>query len=187
MDLQLPPSINATEFDAVIQAFEGVVGSDWVLVSAQDRDAYSDIYAPGPKDEWPPSGAVAPGTVEEIHLLQNGRVLAAAASAATTFDLLGDVFGGGPVTLTAEAEFDDGGRAVSAPVSFTVTYANPPAGGTPNTAPVAYDYRKDVPTHDPILVELPASDLEDGDLVWTVQSPPTQATIASTSTPAAVI
>ncbi|MEZ5893335.1 MAG: FAD-binding oxidoreductase [Parvularculaceae bacterium] len=66
MKLTLPPGLHATQFDAAMTAFASVVGDKWTLASDLDRDAYSDIYAPGPTDEWPPAGAVAPGTVEEV-------------------------------------------------------------------------------------------------------------------------
>jgi 4-cresol dehydrogenase (hydroxylating) flavoprotein subunit len=64
--LTLPPRISPVQFDAALKAYAGVVGKDWVLASDQDRDAYSDIYAPGSEEEWPASAAVAPATVEEI-------------------------------------------------------------------------------------------------------------------------
>ena len=57
------------QFDAALKAFESVVGKGWVLSSDEDRDAYSDLYAPGSSEEWPPSGAVAPASVEEIQAI----------------------------------------------------------------------------------------------------------------------
>jgi 4-cresol dehydrogenase (hydroxylating) flavoprotein subunit len=64
--LTLPPRITAAKFDQALKAFEGVVGKGWVLATDADRDAYSDIYAPGSSAEWPPSAAVAPGSVDEV-------------------------------------------------------------------------------------------------------------------------
>ncbi len=70
MKLTLPPGISKAGFDKAIAAYEGVVGKDWVMATDLDRDTYSDIYAPGPtEDEWPPSAAVAPETVEEIQAI----------------------------------------------------------------------------------------------------------------------
>ncbi len=69
MQLVLPPRISPMQFDAALKAFAGVVGKDWLMASDQDRDAYSDIYAPGPESEWPASAAVAPATVEEIQAI----------------------------------------------------------------------------------------------------------------------
>ncbi|HEX7759332.1 MAG TPA: FAD-binding oxidoreductase [Caulobacteraceae bacterium] len=66
MKLQLPPRTSQAQFDAALKAFEGVVGAKWVLSTDSDRDAYSDIYAPGPETEWPSSAAVAPGSAEEV-------------------------------------------------------------------------------------------------------------------------
>ncbi|MBD3729325.1 MAG: FAD-binding oxidoreductase [Sphingomonadales bacterium] len=69
MELRLPPRVSPEDFQRASDAFAGVVGKDWVLVEDEDRDAYSDAYAPGPKEQWPPSGAVAPGSVEEVQAL----------------------------------------------------------------------------------------------------------------------
>ncbi|WP_427967739.1 FAD-binding protein [Altererythrobacter sp.] len=69
MELTLPPRISPAQFDSALRAYEGVVGKDWVLASDQDRDAYSDIYAPGPKEQWPASAAVAPSSTEEIQAI----------------------------------------------------------------------------------------------------------------------
>jgi 4-cresol dehydrogenase (hydroxylating) flavoprotein subunit len=66
MKLTLPPRISPAQFGTAIKAFEGAVGKDWVMAGDGDRDAYSDIYAPGPEDEWPASAAVAPASVEEV-------------------------------------------------------------------------------------------------------------------------
>jgi 4-cresol dehydrogenase (hydroxylating) flavoprotein subunit len=66
MKLTLPPRISPAGFDTAIKAFAGAVGKDWVMASEQDRDAYSDIYAPGSEEEWPASAAVAPATTEEV-------------------------------------------------------------------------------------------------------------------------
>ncbi len=62
----LPPNLTDREFDLALKAFAKVVGEDWVLASDQDRSTYADIYAPGPEDQWPPSGAIAPGSVAEV-------------------------------------------------------------------------------------------------------------------------
>jgi 4-cresol dehydrogenase (hydroxylating) flavoprotein subunit len=64
--LTLPPRIAPKAFDAALRAFEGAVGKAWVMASDEDRDAYSDIYAPGPESEWPASAAVAPASTEEV-------------------------------------------------------------------------------------------------------------------------
>ena len=69
MKLTLPPGVSAARFQQALQAFEGVVGKGWVLATDEDRDAYSDIYAPGSETEWPASAALAPGSVEEVQAI----------------------------------------------------------------------------------------------------------------------
>ncbi|AMO71237.1 FAD-binding oxidoreductase [Sphingorhabdus sp. M41] len=69
MELKLPPRVSPAQFDNALKAYAAVVGEDWVLSTDQDRDAYSDIYAPGPESEWPASAAVAPQTREEIQAI----------------------------------------------------------------------------------------------------------------------
>jgi 4-cresol dehydrogenase (hydroxylating) len=67
--LTLPPRVSPAQFDAALQAFAGVVGKDWVMAGDADRDAYSDVYAPGPAEQWPASAAVAPASVDEIRAI----------------------------------------------------------------------------------------------------------------------
>jgi 4-cresol dehydrogenase (hydroxylating) len=69
VELTLPPRLSAARFRQALQAFEGVVGKGWVLATDEDRDAYSDIYAPGSEKEWPASAALAPGSVEEVQAI----------------------------------------------------------------------------------------------------------------------
>jgi 4-cresol dehydrogenase (hydroxylating) len=69
MERTLPPGVPPQRFDAAVKALQGIVGPDWVLVSDEDRDAYADIYAPGPSDLWPASGAVAPDSVEQVQAI----------------------------------------------------------------------------------------------------------------------
>ncbi len=69
MKLTLPPRTSAAAFSAALRAFERIVGKDWVLATDADRDAYADIYAPGPETEWPASAAVAPASVEEVRAI----------------------------------------------------------------------------------------------------------------------
>jgi 4-cresol dehydrogenase (hydroxylating) len=67
--LTLPPRVSAASFQQALNAFERVVGKGWVLATDEDRDAYSDLYAPGPETEWPASAAVAPAGVEEVQAI----------------------------------------------------------------------------------------------------------------------
>ncbi|WP_284124318.1 FAD-binding oxidoreductase [Parerythrobacter aestuarii] len=66
MELTLPPRISPSAFDAALKDFESAIGRGWVLATDQDRDAYSDIYAPGSSSQWPASAAVAPASTEEV-------------------------------------------------------------------------------------------------------------------------
>jgi 4-cresol dehydrogenase (hydroxylating) flavoprotein subunit len=61
--------ISPKGFDAALSAFAGVVGKEWVMANDADRDAYSDIYAPGSQEEWPASAAIAPSTTEEVQAI----------------------------------------------------------------------------------------------------------------------
>jgi 4-cresol dehydrogenase (hydroxylating) len=63
--LHLPPRVSPQGFAAALKAYAGVVGKDWVMASESDRDAYSDIYAPGDAEQWA-AAAVAPANVEEV-------------------------------------------------------------------------------------------------------------------------
>ena len=65
----LPTGVNAARFQQALRAFATVVGKDWVLADDSDREAYSDIYAPGPSSEWQASAAVAPASAEEVQAI----------------------------------------------------------------------------------------------------------------------
>lgn len=69
MKLTLPPRISPHQFQTALDAFAGVVGKDWVMASDADRNAYADVYAPGPQEQWPASAAVAPASVDEIRAI----------------------------------------------------------------------------------------------------------------------
>lgn len=119
-------------------------------------------------------------TVVEIRLMHNGRVLAATQNDVATFTVFGRRLGAGSVDVTAVAEFDDGSRAVSDTVTIPIAFAAAAGEFSPgNTPPVAYSYTVDVPVNEPLLLDLPALDIDDDDLTLTVLSSPTQATIES--------
>ena len=69
MDLVLPPDVTSAQFAAATSAFASVVGSQWVLTSDADRESYTDSYALGDGRNHAPSGAVAPGSVDEVRAL----------------------------------------------------------------------------------------------------------------------
>lgn len=66
MKRTLATGVTLATFQAALTEFRGVVGKGWVMDTDQDRDAYSDIYAPGSAEEWPAAAAVAPASTEEV-------------------------------------------------------------------------------------------------------------------------
>ena len=69
MKLVLPPRTSASQLDAALKAFSGVVDADWVLASDSDRDAYLDAYAPGDGSDHVAAAAVAPASREEVQAI----------------------------------------------------------------------------------------------------------------------
>jgi hypothetical protein len=124
------------------------------------------------------SYATSGGTVLEVHLIQNGRVLASSNMAAGTLSVYGQNLGAGTSTVKVEAWYSDGRRASSVPVSVNVTQAGTPAG----VVPVAYGYSKLMPTPTAYVVELPASyDATPGTVNYTLLSSPAQATVVQSN------
>jgi hypothetical protein len=123
--------------------------------------------------------SAAGSTVLEIRLLHNARVIGSVNAASGQVKFLGEVVGAGPVRIVAEAEFTDGKRALSAPFLLAIANSNPPAGGSPNHAPVAYNFTRNVTTFSPFLLELPGTDQEDGALAPNILSFPAQSTAVS--------
>lgn len=118
--------------------------------------------------------------VTEIRLLQGSRVLAATSEARKTVELSGRDLGAGPVEIVAVAEFDDGRLAVSEPHRFEIA----PDGGQPPAqpgfpGPSAWSYTLDVLPGQPILLDLPATDLNGDVISRTLVTEPSQATVAS--------
>ena len=110
--------------------------------------------------------------VTEIRLISGARVLASSPYAAGSLKLLGKDLGPGPVRLHAEAEFDDGLLALSDVVVVDVQPSGEPQAHS--DPPVAFSYRKHVPRNVPIIVELPASNLDGTPLSYTVGELPAQ-------------
>lgn len=131
--------------------------------------------------------AASGGSVGEVRLIQNGRVLAASSAASGTLTLYGQNLGAGITRVQAEVLYSDNSLARSVPVSVSVAPSGTPAGVTP----VAYSYSKSVvspiapsvtsPTS--FLVELPASfDSAPGTVTYNLLNSPTQATIVGSGT-----
>jgi len=122
------------------------------------------------------------GGAAELRLVQNGRVVAAAAGGSASLDVFGLTLGAGRPIVQAEALFADGERVRSAPLELDITFAN----GTPvGAAPVAFSYTKKLTPGTPALVELPAAFDDAGvTLSYEVVSSPAQATVEPGSTSA---
>jgi hypothetical protein len=120
------------------------------------------------------SFAAAGGTVQEVRLIQNERVIAASASASGAFSFYGRQLGPGVSRVQAEALFSDGRVARSDPVSFNIDFSS---GTLSGLAPVAQTFTKRVPRGGPITVELPAI-FDDAyvNATYTIVSGPAQAT-----------
>ncbi|MCZ6596045.1 MAG: hypothetical protein O7B99_00235 [Planctomycetota bacterium] len=119
----------------------------------------------------------AGGTLKEIRVLQNGRVVAATGTAPAMLEVHGQNLGAGPVLLQAEAVFDDLVTARSAPLQLDVDFV----AGTPSgAAPFSYAFAKTVFDDASFVLELPASYGDDlGTATYTVVQHPAQATLVS--------
>lgn len=123
--------------------------------------------------------SAAGGSVSELRLLQGSRVVAAA-SASGTLSVFGGNLGAGDVQLQLEAEFTDGKRARSAPVTLTIAYAS----GTPlNAAPQAFSFTRRVRADQAFVLELPAAfDSAPGAASFALVAPPAQSTLLGSTT-----
>ena len=123
--------------------------------------------------------AAAGGEVDEVRLLQNGRVVAAQSGSQASFNLFGQTFGAGLVSVLAEAIYSDGLSARSAPVELDIDFSvDAPSG----QAPVAFDYTVTVQPSDPFVLELPATyDDDPAGATYALDSLPSQAAVHSGS------
>jgi hypothetical protein len=124
---------------------------------------------------------VTGGTARETRLIQNERVVAAAATSGGALTVHGRMLGAGPVRVQAEAIFPNGTRVRSAPVALNIAYnAGAPLGQTP----VAYGYRKFVRSDRPFVVELPATFDNSGvALTYEIMQNPTKSVIGGGNGP----
>ena len=58
--------MSRTKFDRALADLRRIVGDAWLLVTDEDRETYLDPYAVRDGSSHAPSGAVAPGTIEEL-------------------------------------------------------------------------------------------------------------------------
>lgn len=118
------------------------------------------------------------GSVAEVQLRLHGRILAASPGDSATWTLLGDDLGAGPVEVSAFAIYTDGKTARSEQVSLEITSTAAPPGDPGPAAPIAYGYSRSLESEAPVLLELPALDLDGSDLTWTLLDLPAQGSVA---------
>lgn len=124
------------------------------------------------------------GSVREIRLVQNGRVLAATTAGSASLVVFGQNLGAGISNVVAETEFADGRIARSIPVQVNVSSSGTPA----NTLPYASGYRKRLLTRAPYLVELPASfDSSPSGATYTILNTPDQAAVTAGAGPYRIV
>ena len=117
--------------------------------------------------------ASGPGAIE-VRLLQNGRVVAALATAQGTVSLWGASLGADTSTLQGEAIFGDGEIVRSEPA--TITLAN--TGGGSHQGPVAFDHSVTIFDGVSTVLSLPATHDDDpASATYAVVGAPAQATV----------
>ncbi|MCH7872206.1 MAG: hypothetical protein IID33_10955 [Planctomycetes bacterium] len=125
--------------------------------------------------------AAAGAGVEEVRLVQNGRVVAASSGSQASFVIYGQTFGAGPVSVRAEAIYAAGRSVRSEAVDLDIAFSSGAPSGTP---PTTFDYTVVVDPNNPFVVELPATFDDDPDptmTTYTLDSLPSQSTVHSGS------
>ncbi len=123
---------------------------------------------------------VQAASIEEVQLIQAGRVVAASTQTTGQFSLFGQTLGAGPATLQLQARRANGEIVRSEPVQLDITYGDVTPSGA---APVTFGYSRTVMPDQPFVLELPATfDDAPGDATFTIVTPPTQATIHTGAT-----
>ncbi len=170
-----------------VMAFDDTLvrnSASWVGTLAVDNDARSVTLSVGPGSgdlgqRFDFLVSASGGPVSEVLLMHNDRVVASTASAFDTLGVHGQILGAGDVRLQAVAVYADGVRARSAPVALSISYSGR-ASGTP---PLAFGFTRRVRFDDAFVLELPATfDDPLASAVYTVVTPPAQATILSSDT-----
>jgi len=118
-----------------------------------------------------------PGTVQEVRLMRNGRVLASSNTAPASWNVFGRDIGAGRSRVQAEVLYTDGSRALSAPVVMDIAFT---AGAPSGQQPVAYNYSKVVSRGQAVTVELPAKFDDDASgATFTLLTSPAQCTVGA--------
>ncbi|MFG0251365.1 MAG: hypothetical protein ACF8NJ_00665 [Phycisphaerales bacterium JB038] len=123
---------------------------------------------------------VQAASIDEVQLLQAGRVLASSAQLSGQFDIFGQTMGAGPATVQLQARRANGEIVRSEPIQLDITYGDVTPSGVD---PVAYGYSRTVLADQPFVLELPATfDDAPGEATFTIVTPPIQATIHAGAT-----
>lgn len=94
------------------------------------------------------------GTVREVRLIHNGRVLAASTSSPATLTVFGRNIGPGKTSVQAEVLYTDGIRSRSEPIPVDIAFTAGTISGQP---PIAHSYTKRIQRGTTTVVELPAT------------------------------
>ena len=117
------------------------------------------------------------GTVDEIRLTHNGRVVATVASDAETLVVHGRMLGAGVSTVQAQMYLTDGMVVRSAQATLDISTAD---GAPTGLTPIAFDCTINALRNQTIIVELPATDDDVNEtLTYTLRSNPAQAFVHS--------
>jgi len=160
------------------------VGSIDVDNSAHDASIAVDLPTGNLATPFQFTVSAAGGTVSEVRLWQNGRVIGSSGSAGAPITIHGRLLGAGPADVLGEVLFDDGIAALTAPVSLDVVDVE----GAVLGAPTAYSYGRTISRDDPALIELPSTFSDDlSTASWQVSATPAQASLLNTTGPYRVL
>ena len=65
----LPAHLDKGVFAAAVRDLRAIVGAEWVFADPETTVSYAKSFTPDPRGEHIPSGAVAPGSVEEVQAI----------------------------------------------------------------------------------------------------------------------
>ncbi len=118
---------------------------------------------------------VQAANLDEVRLVQAGRVLASSQTGAGQFVIYGQSLGAGPATVQLHAQQTNGEVIRSEPLVLDIAFT----GGTPSgAAPVSFGYSRTLLADQPFVLELPATfDDDPADATFEIVAQPAQATI----------
>ena len=69
----LPEGVSAEAFSSAVGELRNIVGDNWVFSDEAGRRIYRDPFSPLPDEQFMPSAAVSPASVEEIEKMIKGH------------------------------------------------------------------------------------------------------------------